>query len=119
MKVIEHKDMNYIVRNIVSNKTKNIFGGLLRPFVFNPAVSQPMDTARRDYMKFYIEAIKEHKRDIKKLSSLTFLVKWLNFEDFFNTWEPWSGLRLTDQLHSYLISKNLRSLIPTKLRNPD
>ena len=89
--------MNYIVRNIVSNKTKNIYGGLLRPFVFNPAVSRPMDTARRDYMEFFIETVKEHKGDIKKVSSLTFLVKWLNYDDSYNSWEPWSGLRLTDQ----------------------
>lgn len=119
MEVIEHKDMNYIVRNIVSNKTKNIYGGLLRPFVFNPAVSQPMDTARRDYMEFFIEAVKEHKGDIKKVSSLTFLVKWLNYDDSHNSWEPWSGLRETDQLHTYLRSKNLGSLVPAKLRKPD
>ena len=86
MEVIEHKDMNYVVRNIVSKKTKSIYGGLLRPFIFNPAVSQPMDTARRDYMEFFIEAIKEHRGDIKKLSSLTFLVKWLNYDDYFNSW---------------------------------
>ena len=78
-----------------------------------------MDTARRDYMEFFIEVIKEHKGDIKKLSSLTFLVRWLNYDDSFNSWEPWLGLRLTDQLYAYFRSKNLGSLIPAKLRNPD
>ena len=78
-----------------------------------------MDSARRDYMEFYIEAITAHKGNTKKVSTLTFLVKWLNYGDSYNSWEPWSGLRLTDQLHTYLRSKNLGSLIPAKLRKPD
>ena len=39
-----------------------------------------MDSARRDYMEFYIEAIIAHKGNTRKVSTLTFLVKWLNFE---------------------------------------
>ena len=32
-------------------------------------------------MEFYIEAITAHKGNTKKVSTLTFLVKWLNYSE--------------------------------------
>lgn len=78
-----------------------------------------MDSARRDYMKFYIEAIKAHKGNTRKVSTLTFLVKWLNYGEDHNSWEPWSALRLTDQLHTYLKNAGLKALVPYNLRGED
>ena len=78
-----------------------------------------MDSARRDYMEFYIEAITAHKGNTKKVSTLTFLVKWLNYSVEHNLWEPWSALRLSDQLHTYLKDNGLKALVPHNLRDED
>ena len=41
-------------------------------------------------------------------------MRWLGYEDSYDTWEPWSGLRVTDALHKYLIDNNLKQLVPTQ-----
>ena len=52
--------------------------------------------------------------DIKRVSTLRFHVKWLGCPASENTWERWKNLMDTEQLHKYLISVNLRHLIPRK-----
>ena len=64
--------------NIVSKKTKRIHASKLKIFLFDPTKIEPMDSARRDYKEFYIEAITAHKSNTKKVSTMTFLVKWPN-----------------------------------------
>ena len=80
---------------------------------------EPMDSARRDYMEFYIVAITAHKGNTKKVATLTFFVKWLNYSEKHNSWEPWSALRLTDQLHTYLKNVGLKAMVPHNLRGED
>ena len=48
----------------------------------------------------------------KKISSLTFEVKWTGYDEENNTWEPWKSLRDTEQLHDYLYKNGLASLVP-------
>ena len=50
--------------------------------------------------------------DIRKVTSLTFLVKWLGYEE--KTHEPWGALKDNEKLHEFLISKNLKNIIPRK-----
>ena len=54
--------------------------------------------------------------NISSYGALEFEVKWLNYPSESNTWEPWRSLRKTDKLHNFLISKNLRHLIPKEFR---
>jgi hypothetical protein len=44
------------------------------------------------------------------------LVSWLGFAPENNTWEPYSGIRDTAQLHRYLTEFKLTQLIPAKFR---
>ena len=105
--------------NIVSKKIKTIHASKLRQFIFNPARIEPLDIARRDYMEYFIEKVLAHKGDPAKVSTLWFPVKWLNFNDTQNTWEPWSGIRLTDAVHAYLRTVNLARLIPKSVTKED
>ena len=57
MEVISHRDSEYVLLDIVSKKTKRIHASKLKIFLFYPAKIERMDSARRDYMEFYIEAI--------------------------------------------------------------
>ena len=68
-------------------------------------------------MEFYIEKIMTHTGDKKTPSRMEFLVKWLNYDESENSWEPWKSLRKTYQLHNYLREHNMQSLIPKEFRN--
>ena len=84
-------------------------------FEFDPDLVNPRDVAIRDNDEYVIETILQHRGDPKQLRSLTFLVKWLGYPDSENSWEPWSNLRLTEQLHLYLRTNGLQRLIPRNI----
>ena len=86
----------------------------MKQFKYDPEKTDPTDIARRDNLEFYVEKIITLEGGIRKVSSLTFLVKWLGYEDTDNTYEPWSGMRDNVKLHEFLIRENLKNLIPRK-----
>jgi len=112
MRVIEHKGSEYTLLNLVNKQQMKVHISLLKPFVYDPAKVDPLEIAMYDTQEYYIEMILEHRGNIKKLSSLEFLVKWKGYGLEHNSWEPWSTLRNTEQLHDYLYNNNLRKLIP-------
>ena len=73
-----------------------------------------MDIARRDHLEYFIENILGFEGNIKRVSTLRFHVKWLGYDESYNSWIRWKNLMDTEQLHKYLISVNLRHLIPRK-----
>lgn len=119
LEVISHRDSEYSLMNIVSKKIKTIHASKLRQLIFNPARIEPLDIARRDYMECFIEKVLAHRGDPAKVSKLWFQVKWLNFNDTYNTWEHWSEIRLTDAVHAYLRTVNLARLIPKSVTKED
>jgi len=50
---------------------------------------------------------------------LYFTVRWLGYGPEFDTQEPWSGLKDTTQLWTYLHKKGLQKLIPKDKRRAD
>jgi Chromo (CHRromatin Organisation MOdifier) domain len=84
----------------------------MKQFHFDPMRTDPSDVARKDYLEFFVEDILAHRGDTKRLSTLQFRVKWLAYDESNNSWEPWANLREMEVLHKYLISKNLRQLVP-------
>ena len=79
---------------------------------YDPEVDVPADTARRDYMEFVVEKVLGHAGDTKKPTTMSFHVKWLNYDDSHNTWEPWKSLRLCEALHDYLRENKMKHFIP-------
>jgi Chromo (CHRromatin Organisation MOdifier) domain len=84
----------------------------LKPFIYDLLKQDPMDTARRDYMEFFVESILSHSGDPRRVSTLLFHVKWLNHPSTSNTWEPWRDLRSCEALHTYLRNNALQRIIP-------
>ena len=74
----------------------------------------PTDTARRDHNEFFVKQILSFRGDVTKVSTLTFRVKWLAYDESFNSWEPWKLLMKNEILHKYLMRVNLKNLIPPK-----
>ena len=74
----------------------------MRAFNYDPLVTDPVDIARRDYLEFFVEEILGMTGDMKKLNSLEFHVKWIGYDESYNSWEPWKNLRDVAILHDYL-----------------
>ena len=47
-----------------------------------------------------------------RLKELKFLVKWEEFDEESNTWEPWKNLRKLEPLHRHLREQKAEYLIP-------
>ena len=110
MKSIHKSD--YTLLDVTNKKFKHIHVSQLKASIFNPKYTDPADIARRDYMEFFIESIVRHKGNSRRKSDMKFLVKWLNYNESHDTWEPWESLRLADALHDYLRNHNMNKLIP-------
>ena len=65
--------------NLITKKHRDVHISQLKIFHFDPTKLSPTDTARRDYMEFFIEEIISHRGEKKTPSKMSFLVKWLNY----------------------------------------
>ena len=95
--------------------TKNEVCILKKKINYDSEVDVPADTARRDYMEFVVEKVLSHSGDKKKPTTMSFKVKWLNYDDTHNSWEPWKNLRLCEALHEYLRDNKMKHFIPKNL----
>ena len=68
----------------------------------------------RDNEEFEIDNVITHRGDKTRRKTLQFLVSWRGYAPENDSWESYSELRDTDELHIYLIANKLRSLIPQK-----
>jgi hypothetical protein len=102
-KVISSHLSEYTLLNLVSKRTRVVHTSRLKTFVFDPTTQDPIDTARRDHMEFFVEAILGHAGDCRRVSTFTFHVKWLNHPSSANTCE---------RVHAYLRVHDLQRLIP-------
>ena len=116
LKVISNNLSEYLLLDLVTDKLKPYHVSDLKPFIFDPLTTNPLDVARRDYLEFFIEEVLDMTGDIKRISSLDFNVKWVGFDDTYNSWEPWKNVRDTDAVHKYLRANNMEKLIPKKFQ---
>jgi Chromo (CHRromatin Organisation MOdifier) domain len=117
MKVIDHKHGEYTLLDLSTNKEKRYHSTQIKPFLFNPLRTNPTDVSPKDYLEFFIETILQHSGDIKRLSTLQFKVKWLGYDEIFNSWESWANLKEMEILHLYLIANNMKQMIPNQFKD--
>ena len=85
-----------------------------KAFKYDPLRTDPTDVARRDHLEYFVERIISFTGDVRKVSTLMFLVKWEGSTETTN--EPWKNLMNKVCLHHFLIKHNLRNLIPRKFQ---
>ena len=112
MRVIKESNSRYTLLDLITGKGTDFHLSDMKPFVFDSAVTNPQDVARRDRMEFFIEKILNHRSTIQKRKDLKFFVRC----DSDGTWETYSALRNSIPLHLYLRDKNLEQLIPPRCR---
>ena len=116
MKVIKGFNSCYTLLDLTTGKEMDFHVSDMKPSVFDSAVVDPMDVARRDYMEYFVDKILQHRGNPKKSLSMEFEVSWLNYPPDSNTWEPYKNLRQCGPLHVYLAENNLTKLISPKFR---
>lgn len=103
----------YTLTDLVSHKRKRpVHVSRLREFKYNSEYTDPAKIAQSDTLEFEVERILGHEGDIKRRSTLDFLVRWAGYSEEHDLWLPWSELRDNEALHSYLREKGLDKLIP-------
>jgi hypothetical protein len=115
-RVINNLGSRYTVQNLVTMKEEVYLVTDLQPFLFDPNIVDPRVVARNSVDEFDIHSILDirgpkHKNRWTR-STVQFLVKWDGYDDTYNTWEPYSGLRNTAHLHKYLRQQRLTYLLP-------
>jgi hypothetical protein len=112
LKILRRHKSEYVLLDLVTGKEKTFHVKNMRIFHFDPLKVSPLDVARRDYDEFFVEKIVDHKGDFRKVSTLTFKVRWLHYSSEYDSWEPWKNLRNSVQLHEYLTLIGKAKLIP-------
>ena len=114
LKVVGHVGQTYTCLNLVNNKLEDFNINFLRPFDYDVERIDPYDVALRDNQDFHIESVDAHKGDPNRVSTLTFRVKWVGYDE--PTWEPWKNVYKVGALHEYLRNHNMKRLIPKNIK---
>jgi transposase InsO family protein len=117
MRVISNNKSIHMLLDLITNKEVAYHVYDIKPFIFDPRQTNPIDVARHDYLEFFVENILSMKGIPKRLTSLHFLVKWVGYDETHNSWEPWVNLRDLSILHTYLRDNGLEHIIPFKFKN--
>lgn len=119
MKVIskDESGLNYVLRDLCTHKDETVHVKRIHPFYYDSVITDPTHVALADSQEQRIDKIVGHRGDRYKPSSMEFEVQWVPLGDEIDkTWEPYSKLRTTDQLHKYLLENKMKSLIPPQFK---
>ena len=103
MRVVNRIGSKCTLQNLVTEKCSDYHVTKLREFRYDPELTDPRLVANRDSQVWDIDKIITHNGDIYgSRKDLDFLVKWKGYDDIYNRWLPWSEVRQTEQLQTYL-----------------
>jgi hypothetical protein len=115
LRVVNSIGSRYSLQNLITNEQEDVHVTNLKPFLYDADRVDPRVIAMGDAREFQIEKVLAHDGDTKRVSTLSFKVRWLGYDESNDSWEPWKELRLTTQLHDYLRANKLASLIPKSI----
>ena len=109
MRVTGSNKSEYMLQDLITMRIKPYHVSNLRPFLFDPTTQDPLIYALKDEGNVYavnkISEMRGNPKTSRKL--LTFKVHWREGD---TTWEPWSSVRRTTALHSFLRAHRSRAV---------
>ena len=119
LKVLSVNANTYTLENLISHKSELVHITDIRPFNYDPNMTDPATVARKDIIsETLIERILEHSGDVKKRTTLDFKVRWEGQPATNDLWLQYKELRDNEQLHTYLRANGMSNLIPEKFNEP-
>jgi hypothetical protein len=114
--IVKRENDKYTCRNLIDEDVTDFHVTRLIPYRHDVDFMDPREVALRDKGDYDVEKVIAHEyaSNSKSLKTLKFRVKWLGFDEAYNTWELWKNLRETTALHRYLIDNNMKALVPKK-----
>ena len=114
----------FLIKGISGNAytLENLINKILFEFTsigwyhFDPERVNPQSVALSDVDEFYIKMILSYRGHFTYKRSLELNVRWVGYDEAYDTWEPWKNLRNTDKLHDYLSLINFPNKIPIEHR---
>jgi Chromo (CHRromatin Organisation MOdifier) domain len=116
MQVISGGNSSYLLRDLVIHQEKEYHVSEMKHFNFDPSTTNPLDVACRDHLEYFVEKVFAHRGNLKFKRNLEFHVRWLNYDESHDSWEPYAALCDTAQLHEYLRLHKLEKLFPQKYK---
>ncbi len=114
--VISSSGNTYRLRDTVQDREIQRHVTELKRFFFDPQHTDPEVVAQIDRREFVIEAVLDHRGDLKRKKTLEFLVRWKGYSKDFDLWLPWKEVMYTSQLRTYLAQHELLKLLPRSAR---
>ena len=114
---INADNTSYTLQNLVNNKLESFHIKKIRPFIYDPTVTNPEDIALHDEDFERIEHVTTHRFKNNKKSALQLLIKWDN--EITPTWHDWHrDFASNEEVHKYLRANKLSRLIPPAYTYP-
>ena len=85
MRVIKGLNSRYALLDLITSKENDYHASDMKPFVFDSAIVDPLDIARRDQIEFLIEKFPIFEENFR---SLQFFVSWMEYDQSYDSWEP-------------------------------
>jgi transposase InsO family protein len=114
--VVNRVGSTYTIQDLLNGKNFDTHISNLVPFNYDTSRTDPKEVAMHDQEEFVLHKVLAHRGDKFRRKTMEFKVRWEGFGPEFDSWEPYSNLRDTDKLLSYLLQNKLKSLIPQKHR---
>ena len=76
MRVLKGLNSRHTLLDLITSKEKDYHLSYMKPFVFDSALVDPLDIARRDQMEFFIEKISDHRGKLSQRKSLQSSAGW-------------------------------------------
>ena len=73
--VVSFVGSEYVLAILITHKQYSVHVKNLKIFNYDPSMGMPADTARRDYMEYFVEKVLNHAGDTKIPTSISFHVK--------------------------------------------
>lgn len=115
-RVVNIVGTKYTIQDLVLDKNLDTHITNLRPFLHDSTITDPVKVAVQNKEEFHIDHIMAHRGDRYSRTSMEYKVRWLGYDETYDSWEPYKNLRDTDQLISYLHANRMKTLINTKHR---
>ncbi len=116
--IVVHYDAQkdaYAIRDLIFNKLKVVKAARLSKYLHS-SDTDVRQIVNQQLNYFDIEAIVDHKGNIKNRNDMKFLIKWEGYEDSENTWESYQNLYNNKIFHAYLEKNRMKSIIPAKYK---